>query len=39
LFKETKGVVENHILDTEEKWQMIQDELLGSLEEIMWEYV
>ena len=39
LFKEKEGVVENHILDTDEKWQMIQDELLGSLEEIMWEYV
>ena len=39
LLKETDGVVENHVLDTDKKWQMIQDELLSSLEEIMWEYV
>ncbi|MFK5976939.1 MAG: AAA family ATPase [Sulfurovum sp.] len=40
LFKENNGVVENHILDTDKKWKLIQDELLkSSLEEIMWQYL
>ena len=40
LFKENNGIVENHILDTDEKWKLIQDELLkSSLEEIMWQYL
>jgi len=40
LFKELDGIVENHILDSDEKWKEIQDELLGtSLEEIMWQYL
>ena len=39
LFKEKEGVVENHILDTDEKWQMVQDELLGSFEDILWKYI
>jgi len=40
LFKETDGIVENHILEADEKWKLIQDELLkSSLEEIMWQYL
>jgi len=39
LLQENNGIVENHILDSDEKWQMIQDELLGSLEDIMWQYL
>lgn len=40
LFKEYDGVVENHILESDEKWKMIQDELLkSSLQEIMWQYL
>jgi len=39
LFKETDGKVKNHIVDNDDKWNMIQDELLGSLKEIMWQYV
>ncbi len=39
LFQESDDIVENHILDSDKKWNMIQDELLGSLEDIMWEYL
>jgi predicted ATPase len=39
LLQENNGIVENHILDSDEKWQMIQNELLGSLEDIMWQYL
>ena len=40
LFKETDGIVENHILEADEEWKLIQDELLkSSLEEIMWQYL
>ena len=39
LFKENDGEVQNHILETDEDWNMIQDELLGSLEDIMWQYL
>jgi len=39
LFKESDGVVDNHILKSDEEWNMIQAELLDPLEEIMWEYI
>jgi len=39
LFEKKDGVVENHILETDEDWNMIQAELLDPLEEIMWEYI
>jgi len=39
LFKENDGVVANHILESSEEWNMIQEELLDPLEEIMWEYI
>ncbi len=39
LFEEKDGVVENHILETQEDWNKIQAELLDPLEEIMWEYI
>jgi len=40
LFKETDGIVENHILEADKEWKLIQDELLkSSLEEIMWQYL
>jgi predicted ATPase len=39
LFEETDGVVNNHILESDEDWNKIQAELLDPLEEIMWEYI
>jgi len=39
LLQENDGIVENYILDSDEKWQMMQNELLGSLEDIMWQYL
>ncbi len=39
LFKESSGIVENHILENQKDWNKIQAELLDPLEEIMWEYV
>ena len=40
LFKELDGIVENTILDSDENWGEIQNELLkASLEEIMWQYL
>jgi len=39
LFEEKDGVVENHILESQEDWNKIQAELLDPLEEIMWEYI
>jgi len=39
LLKEENEEVKNYILKTDEDWNMIQDELLGSLEDIMWEYL
>jgi|GEM_PF-1172948 len=39
LLQESDGVVENHILQTQQDWNKIQTELLDPLEEIMWEYV
>jgi len=38
LLSENDGVVSNTILK-EENWNLLQDELLGSLEDIMWEYL
>ena len=38
LTEEKDGVVENIILN-DENWELLQDELLGALEEIMWEYL
>ena len=39
LFEEKDGIVENHILESQEDWNKIQAELLDPLEEIMWEYI
>jgi len=39
LLKEENKEVKNYILKTDANWNMIQDELLGSLEDIMWEYL
>jgi len=39
LLKEENEEVKNYILKTDEDWNMIQDELLGSLEDIMWKYL
>jgi predicted ATP-dependent endonuclease of OLD family len=39
LLKEENKEVKNYILKTDADWNMIQDELLGSLEDIMWEYL
>jgi len=39
LFEETDGVVNNHILESDDDWNKIQAELLDPLEEIMWEYI
>jgi len=39
LFEETDGVVNNHILESDDNWNKIQAELLDPLEEIMWEYI
>ncbi len=39
LLQESEGIVENHVLKTNEDWKMIQTELLDPLEEIMWEYI
>lgn len=38
LFKEEEGVARNIILD-EKSWDLLQDELLGTLEDIVWEYL
>lgn len=38
LTEEKDGVVENIILN-DGNWKLLQDELLGALEEIMWEYL
>jgi predicted ATPase len=38
LLDEEKGVVKNTILE-EGNWNLLQDELLGSLEDIMWQYL
>ena len=38
LLSEENGVVSNTILE-EKNWNLLQDELLGSLEDIMWEYL
>ncbi len=38
LLSEEDGVVSNTILE-EKNWKLLQDELLGPLEEIMWEYL
>jgi len=38
LLNEENGVVSNTILD-DDNWDLLQDELLGPLEEMMWEYV
>jgi predicted ATPase len=38
LLSEEDGVVSNKILD-DTNWKLLQDELLGALEEIMWEYL
>lgn len=38
LLSETDGVVSNTIL-SEESWGVLQNELLGSLEDIMWQYL
>ncbi len=38
LLIEKDGVVENIILN-DGNWKLLQDELLGALEEIMWEYL
>lgn len=38
LTEEKDGVVENIILN-DDNWKLLQDELLGALEEIMWEYL
>jgi predicted ATPase len=38
VFKENDGVVENHILD-ESNWNILQDELMDSFEDILWTYL
>lgn len=38
LLSEENGVVSNTIL-TEDTWGLLQDELLGSLQDIMWQYL
>jgi len=38
VFKENDGVVENHILD-ENNWNILQDELMDSFEDILWTYL
>lgn len=38
LLSETDGIVSNTILN-EENWQNLQKELLGPLEDIMWQYL
>ncbi len=38
LFKENEGIAKNIILD-EKSWDLLQDELLGTLEDIVWEYL
>ena len=38
LFKEEEGVVRNIILDNK-SWDLLQEELLGTLEDIVWEYL
>jgi len=38
LLNETDGIVSNTILN-EENWQNLQKELLGPLEDIMWQYL
>lgn len=38
LLSEEDGVVSNAILN-EDNWSLLQDELLGSLEDIMWQYL
>ncbi len=38
LFKEDDGIAKNIILD-EKSWDLLQDELLGTLEDIVWEYL
>ncbi|MEA2099036.1 MAG: ATP-binding protein [Campylobacterota bacterium] len=38
LLSEKESVVSNTILN-DENWKLLQDELLGSLEDIMWEYL
>jgi hypothetical protein len=38
LLSENDGVVENTILK-EENWELLQDELLGPLEDIVWQYL
>jgi len=38
LFKEEEGVARNIILD-KKSWDLLQDELLGTLEDIVWEYL
>jgi len=38
VFKENDGVVENHILD-EGNWNILQDELMDSFEDILWTYL
>jgi predicted ATPase len=38
LFKEEDRVAKNIILD-EKSWDLLQDELLGTLEDIVWEYL
>jgi len=38
VFKENDGAVENHILD-ENNWNILQDELMDSFEDILWTYL
>ncbi|MEA3227965.1 MAG: AAA family ATPase, partial [Campylobacterota bacterium] len=38
LLSEKEGVVDNTILN-DDNWDQLQDELLGSLEDIMWQYL
>jgi len=38
LLSEENGVISNTILE-EKNWKLLQDELLGPLEDIMWEYL
>ena len=38
VFKENDGVVKNHILD-ESNWNILQDELMDSFEDILWTYL
>lgn len=38
LTEKKEGIVENIILN-DDNWKLLQDELLGALEEIMWEYL